>query len=500
MTPEGAWQLTIPDLVEENAARFGARTALVGERVDERITFAELPPRMRRLAAALSAAGVGRGDCVASLGMNSCDVFEALLATAALGACLAPLNWRQTDEELVWALGHARPAFTLYDPEWAHLVSGPSAAYDGLDALRADAPDAAPAGPVDEDDAALRLFTAAFTGRPRAADLSQRALLSISLQQIVAHSVSHDEVLLNSGPMFHVGDWVFALPVFHMGGTNVIARKYDAAQAAELIERERITWAYLVPPMGSQLLDAAERDGRDISSLRKGVAFEDRDRWYARTSATPETHVMPYGQTEVSGLATYQVSLEGGPPTHGLTLPLVRAAIVDVDGREVQIGEVGEIVLRGPTVMLGYVGDEHATAERFRDGWYRTSDLGRRAEDGSVQFVGPIAEIIKTGAENVYPAEVEAALRRHPDVADVCVIGVPDETWGAAVKAVVVAAEGTAVELDGLAAFCREQIASYKKPRHLVVVDELPRSGPVVDRARVHELYGASAGDPQLQT
>jgi acyl-CoA synthetase (AMP-forming)/AMP-acid ligase II len=490
MSVQRAAQLTIPDLVAERAASFGDRVALVGEQPQERLTFAQTADRMWQLAAALRRAGVRRGDCVASLGMNSASAFEALLATSAVGAVFASLNWRQTDDELAVALEVANPAFTLFDEEWAHLVDGPGHAYRELDGLRAGAAGDEPRDDSDEDDAALRLFTAAFDGRPRAADLSHRALLSITAQQIAAHSIDHEQVLLNSGPMFHVGGWIFALPVFAMGGTTVFPRKWEAEQAAEIVERERVTWAYLVPPMGSQLLDAAERDDRDLSSLRKGVAFEDRERWYARTSAHEETHVMPYGQTEVAGLATYQVSLAGGPPTHGLTLPLVRAAIVDVDGQEVADGEVGEIALRGPTVMLGYAGAADATAERFRDGWYRTSDLGRRAPDGSIQFVGPIAEIIKTGAENVYPAEVEVALRSHPAIKDVCVIGVPDDAWGSAVKAVLVTADGATIDLEQVQAHCRARIASYKKPRHLAVVDELPRSGPFVDRERVRELHG----------
>ena len=483
-------QMTIPDLVEENARRYQGKAALVGEADGESTGFSDLPERMYRLAGGLRAAGVRRGDCVASVGMNSCALFEALLATAALGAVLAPLNWRQTDDELRAALGLAEARFTLYDAEWAHVASGPCASLQTLGELRTGLPIDPEALEIDEDDAALRLMTAAFTGRPHAADLSQRALLSVSVQQIIAHQVRHDEVFLNSGPMFHVGDWVFALPVFQMGGANVIPRKYQADQAAMLVEREGVTWAYLVPPMGRQLIDAAQTAGRSLTTIHKGVALEDAERWFAHTSARPEKVVMPYGQTEVSGLASFQVSRPGGPEQFGTTLPLVRAAILDPAGDEVPRGEVGQIGLRGPTVMLGYADDEVATRERFSRGWYLTGDLGKRLEDGAVQFVGPMTEIIKSGAENIYPAEVEAALRRHASVADVCVIGIPDKTWGASVKAIIVAKDGQQIDPAELVAFCKSQISSYKKPREVLLVDELPRSGPVLDRHKIHERFG----------
>src|ERR1700761_1527369 len=181
-----AHQMTIPDIVEENARRFADKTAFVGESVEQRTTFSELPGRMCALAAGLRAAGVRRNDCVASLGMNSVAVFEAFLATSALGAVLAPLNWRQTDEELRRSLRTAKASFTLFDPEWAHLVDGPGCAYGALDELRSAGPDRG-AIEAQECDPALRLLTAAFTGEPHAADLSQRALLSISVQQIIVH-------------------------------------------------------------------------------------------------------------------------------------------------------------------------------------------------------------------------------------------------------------------------------------------------------------------------
>jgi long-chain acyl-CoA synthetase len=486
-----AHQMTIPDLVEENARRFADRTALVGESAEQRITFSELPGRMCALAAGLRAAGVRRGNCVASLGMNSVAVFEAFLATSALGAVFAPLNWRQTDEELQRYLRTAQASFTLFDPEWAHLAEGPGHAYEALSELRSPEADGAVVE-AQEGDPALRLLTAAFTGAPHAADLSQRGLLSISVQQIIVHQIRHDEVFLNSGPMFHVGDWIFALPVFQMGGVNVIPRKYDPDQAAEIVAREGVTWAYLVPPMGGQLLDAAEAAGHSLTTIRKGVAVDDRDRWYEKTSATPQADVMPYGQTEVCGLATYQVSHPGGSADFGMTLPLVRAAILDPAGNEVPPGETGQIALRGPTVMIGYADDAEATRARFQNGWYLTGDLGRRRPDGGVQFVGPMNEIIKSGAENIYPAEVEAALSRHDSVAGVCVIGVPDETWGASVRAIVVARDGAEIEAGELIAFCREQIASYKKPREVVVVDELPRQGYAIDRRAVHQRWGGT--------
>ena len=196
-----------------------------------------------------------------------------------------------------------------------------------------------------------------------------------------------------------------------------------------------------------------------------------------------------YGQTEVSGLVTSNLLALGAAGSHGLTSPVAQLRIVGPDGGDVAPGEVGEIAVRGPVVQLAYAGG--APEGSTLPGWRLCNDLGRREADGSITFVGPKTELIKSAAENIYPTEVENTLRSHPAVKDVCVIGVPDPTWGQSVKAVVQPADGAAPSADELIAWCRERIASYKKPRMVDFVEQLPRTGiGFVDREAVKAAHG----------
>jgi long-chain acyl-CoA synthetase len=480
--------MTLADLVDENSRRYGDRTAFVGENAGERLTFRQVADYSARLAGALAGRGVGRGDVIMCISMNDIGVFQLFFAVARLGARLLPVNWRQSNDEIRFVLEDAAPSAVFYDADWQEIAAEDWVPLKDLGGLLSASPPLM--DNADEDDPVLQLYTAAFEGKPRAALLSHRALLAISVQQIAQFRVGHDDVFLNSGPLFHVGDWIHALPVFHMGGTNVVPRKFSARTCAELIQREGVTWAYLVPPMGRELLDASA--DLDLSSIRRGIAPEDADRWFSRTAAARQPALVPYGQTEVTGIATYMTPAPGAPADGAHSLPLACIRLVTPAGEDVDPGGVGEIIVRGPTVMVGYARDAEENRRRFRDGWFHTSDLGRRHADGTISFVGPMREIIKSGAENIYPEEVEIALLKHPGIADVCVIGMPDEKWQNSVKAVVVPAGEGDLTAGEVIEFCRAQIASYKKPRHVEFVAELPKRGRSTDRERVHELYGTS--------
>ena len=201
-------------------------------------------------------------------------------------------------------------------------------------------------------------------------------------------------------------------------------------------------------------------------------------------------HPGGYGQTEVVGMLTFAALGAGALGGHGRTSPLLQVRIVDPDDREVAPGETGEITCRGPLVMNGYWNRPDETARRFRNGWHHTNDLGRREADGSLTFVGPKTRLIKSAAENIYPAEVEGAIRSHPDVADCAVIGVPDRKWTQSVTAIVVAREGATIAADDVIGYCRDRIASYKKPRHVEFVDAIPRQGFAVDYDALDARFG----------
>jgi long-chain acyl-CoA synthetase len=280
------------------------------------------------------------------------------------------------------------------------------------------------------------------------------------------------------------------LATFLWGGTNVFTPRVDAEELCRLVEGERCTGAFVVGPTMQQMVEA-NRDGRfDLRSLR---AFRGAPEWNAMTGPDPSAwgrRPGGYGQTEVMGLLTLSALGEGASGSHGRPIPLVQVRIVDPEGREVAAGEVGEIVSRGPTVMNGYHARPELDAAKQAGGWHHTGDLGRREADGSLTFIGPRTRLIKSAAENIYPVEVERCIARHPAVAACAVIGVPDPVWTQSVKAIVVLKPDASASAEEIVEHCRAHIASYKKPRSVEFVEELPRKGLVVDYAALDARFG----------
>jgi acyl-CoA synthetase (AMP-forming)/AMP-acid ligase II len=475
---------TLGDMVRENARSLPDVEALVCGTT--RLTYRRLDERVDRTAGLLAGSGVRAGDRVAYLGHGCHRAVEVILACAKLGAVAAPLNWRLSTVELDGVVRQLAP----------RVVVAPSTVdFDGAividDASLAGAP-VPEMSTVDEDAPVLELFTAAFTGRPRGVLLTHRGILTQNLVLAALREVAGPgEVYLASGPMFHVGALLRLFALLHLGGRTVIIPRVEPDAVCRAIATERCTSAFLFTPTIGELV-AHNASGRyDLSSLRTvpGLPPEPaRAAWYAMTSCEPPTDggVTGYGQTETYGMVTFT----GRPPTgtgpFGRPSPMVVVRIVDEHGTEVPDGEPGEIVVRGPQVMLGYDGEPPDP-----DGWHHTNDLGRREPDGSIAFLGPRQDLIKTGMENVYPAEVESVLRAHPAVRDACVIGVPDPVWGQSVRAVVQPVPGRRVASEELVDFVRTRIAGYKKPRSVILVEDLPRTGPAIDRDEVKRLWSA---------
>jgi acyl-CoA synthetase (AMP-forming)/AMP-acid ligase II len=435
------------------------------------------------------------------LAQGSFRVQELLVACARLGAALCPANWRSTPEELAFVLDDLDPAVVV----WQHEEVGEAAqaarglatgqptwiAHDdgGYEALAAGAEPVDADPEVDAADPLLFVYTAAFAGRPNAAMLSHRALIAQGLLLADYTEVGPDDAYLCSGPLFHIGTFMFALATLVTGGVNVFVRRNDGEAICRAIQDEGCTGGYLVGPMVDGVVEA-NRDGRyDLSSFRGhrgNPAFDamvrpDRSRWGRRAGG--------YGQTELVGMATFTLLAPDGVGAHGRPSPLVAVRVVDPDGEDVPVGATGELVARGVTVMDGYWNRPEENARRQVGGWHHTGDLGRYEADGTITFIGPAARMLKTGAENVYPAEVEVCLRSHPQVADAAVIGVPDSTWVQHVVAVVVASGE--VSEEAVVEHCRAHLASYKKPRRVEFVDALPRlpAGPV-DYDALDERFG----------
>ena len=507
--------MTFGDLVSEHRRSRPARLAVVDG--DVRLTYVELDDRVNQLANGLVAAGVAPGDRLAWIGQNSFRLLELLLAGAKIGAIVCPVNWRSTVAELMFILGDLDPAIVVWQehdlgdtalaaraaaaaagvaPRASWLQHDGDSAYEALVAASsADEPEVE----VHGDDPLLAMYTAAFEGTPNAALLSHDALIVQNLVIGRMQDITDETVFLNSGPLFHIATFMSTNATLHHGGTNVFVRRVDPEEMCEVIAAERITHAVIMGPTLGAIIECNAAGTHDLTSLwptgdpsanRSTIVTPDSAPWRHRPGG--------YGQTEVIGLATFLALGSAPEGKAGRASPAVMVRIVDDDGRELGPGEVGEIVVRGPAVMNGYFNRPELNAERSRGGWHHTNDLGRREVDGSLTFIGPRTALIKSAAENIYPAEVEACIASHPAVREVCVIGVPDAKWTQRVKAVIVVRDAMAVTDDELIEHCRARLASYKKPSIIERTAALPRTQVgFIDRRAVDAAFGGG-GYPGL--
>ncbi len=496
--------LTLADLLAEHARSRPDRPSLVCGA--SRYTYAETAARVAALAGSLRSAGVGPGDRVLWLGQNCHRVVECLFACAVLDAVVCPANWRQSADELCTLLDDARAKVVIWQEEeigpvvaearargdrperWVRHDAEPDDP-DGYEALVAAGQPVA-ADPPSPADAVLMLYTGAFGGTPNGSLLSHRAVLSQGAMVAMVQAVTEDTVYLNSGPMFHMATLMTTFATLVMGGTNVMTRRVDAEELCRIIDAERCNYGFVMGPTASQILEV-NADGRyDLSSLR---TFGGNQRWNAMVQVDQSPwgrHPAGYGQTEVTGMLTFNALGIGSAGSSGRPSPLVQVRVVTPDGDDVPPGETGEIVARGPIVHNGYHDRGELNALRFRDGWWHTGDLGRRESDGSLTFVAPLTRIVKSAAENIYPAEVEGCLVKHPAVREAAIIGVPDPKWTQRVVAVVVLEDGASATPGELIEHCRSLIASYKKPSAVEFVDALPKKGWAVDYDALDEQFG----------
>ncbi|WP_037603421.1 acyl-CoA synthetase [Streptacidiphilus rugosus] len=466
------------------------RTALVHD--GRRISYAELNERATRLAHALRAAGVRCGDRVAYLGPNHPAFLEALFATGMLGAVFVPLNTRLAAPEIDHQLHDSGARALLHAPGCADLV-GPAAppftVEVGPDCRRllAAAPSTVIDEPVRQDDTCLIMYTSGTTGRPKGAVLTHGNLTWNALNVLVDVDLLADDVALVSAPLFHTaGLNMLALPVLLKGGSCVLVESFDPAGTLELIARERISFMFGVPTMFDLMARRPEWGEADLSSLRlltcggapvptalidaylrRGLVFL---QGYGMTEAAPGTLFLD---------AEHAVSKAGSA---GVPHFFTDVRVQRPDGHAADVGEVGEILVRGPNVGPGYWGLPEESAAAFTDGWFRSGDAARVDADGYVTVADRIKDMYISGGENVYPAEVENALLALPGVAECAVVGVPDEKWGEVGRAHVVPEPGADLDPERLLADLAGSLARYKLPRTVVVTAALPRtaSGKII--------------------
>ncbi|WP_375488097.1 AMP-binding protein, partial [uncultured Mycobacterium sp.] len=429
--------VTLSDICSEHRRRYPDRLAVIDGA--KRYTWPQLDERVNRAARVLAERGVARGERVLWLAQTSSRFLELMLACARLGAMICPANWRQSAEEFAFVINDFSPKVIVWQDEeigervheardrvsssaaWIQHDSDQAGSYEDLLAAASTKPVSAN---VDPHDALLVIYTAAHSGRPAGSMLSHRNLIAMALQTGKITDADENCIFVNSGPLFHIGNFQFeSLPVFVMGGTNVYIRRVEEEELLRLIAAEKVTSAFLMPPTILKMKELNTSAGLDISSLRAGAFAPlwgdalppDTTRW--------GSHSGGFGQTEVTGLSVLNGYGGKGVGNSGRPGPLCQVRIVDPDGVEVPDGSTGEIVIRGDTVHLGYWNRPGVNARRMRDGWWHTTDAGRRETDGTITFLGTLTRMIKSAAENIYPPEVESCLASHPAVKQAAVIG-----------------------------------------------------------------------------
>jgi acyl-CoA synthetase (AMP-forming)/AMP-acid ligase II len=511
---ERSRRTVLPEILSRNARRYPDKTALVFE--DQARSFAALDERSNRLAGALAERGVTRGGNVALLLHNRIEVVEAWFGCQKLRATPMPLNFRVAQPELEYILensdavaiisdeplaGIAAAARRTLDAVCAHLGVGdpPDGAEDYEAALAAASPEQ-PASAACEDDIAFLMYTSGTTGRPKGAMLSQQNLVANTVNWIHEIGAHHEDVWLSGLPLFHIGGVNGILPFLYLGTTAVITRStgFDAGESVRLLERHSVTMCYFVLTQWLDICRHPEREHVDTGRLRRalwGASPAPRSKLELLVTTFPAVEIVnAFGQTEMSSNTTF---LRGGDAVRkmgsiGKPAINVEVRVVDDDGNDVARGEVGEIVYRGPTVMQGYYGDAAATEEAFAGGWFHSGDLVYADDDGFLFVVDRKKDMIISGGENIYPAEVERVLEEHPDVNEAAVVAVKHPRWVETPVAVVVASAGSEPSEPELIEHCKRRLASYKKPSAVVVVNELPRNaaGKVLKR-ELRERYGA---------
>ena len=472
------------------------------------LTYGELNARAGKVAGLLVAAGVKPGDRVAWLGRSRETFFEIFFGAAAARACLAPINSRLAIPEIAFILQDSGANLLFVTPDFFAAaravvaqvnrpirligVGGEAEGIESYEVLRDAATVSSLPAPTAADDV-LQLYTSGTTGLPKGVRLNNTnyaAFLDLRTK-VEGFNYGPDDTVLIVLPLFHVAGTNISFAGLAPGGRVVIAPEFSPAEVLRLIETERVAHVFLVPAMINMLLQAPEIATTDLSSL-KTVAYGASPISEAVLANAKATFgcgfIQFYGMTESTGAGTFLA-----PEAHrgdllrscGKAWPKMAVRILDDHGNEATVGEIGEIAIQGGMVMAGYWNRPEATAEAVTpDGWLKTGDAGYRDAEGYIFVHDRVKDMIVSGGENIYPAEVENAILGCPGVADAAVIGVPDERWGEAVKAVVVAHADGAPDPEAVIAWARERIAGYKAPKSVDFIDALPRnaSGKVLRR------------------
>ncbi|MCL5264957.1 MAG: AMP-binding protein [Chloroflexi bacterium] len=511
----------IADIVARNAALSGHpdKTAVIaaGKDGEHQLSYGQLNRRVNRLAHALLEAGVRQGDRVFVLMPNRIETLETILACVKIGAIYTPANFRLASQEIRFLVDDTEPAILVFDSDYGQKVGeilagrdrplrlvevgasafGAAKPYDGL--VR-DMPEAEPGTATAPEDVAMILFTAGTSGRPKGVKLTHRSTFFACLSNGISASLTRDDVYLGAPPMFHSGGLTcFQLYMLMIGGAIVLQTAWTARGALELIKKHRVTYHFGI---ATQLKMMTQVDGWEdyVGSLRvvngggepqpaelKG-AFVDRGITYISGYGLTETGATGFNwpaRSKDDLILTKPAECMGKPPA------FVEARLVDRNAVELGQGEVGEIVIRRePTGAAGYWNRPEDEAQKFRGDWIFTGDLGMVDEDGYFYVLGRSDDMIISGGENIYPAEIERVIFAHPKVANAVVVRGRHPTWGQTPKAIITPKAGENLTEQEIVEHVTNHLAPFKRPRKLLIVDSLPTAETgKIDRRKIRELY-----------
>jgi acyl-CoA synthetase (AMP-forming)/AMP-acid ligase II len=486
------------DIARLNARRYPDKNALIMD--DKQLTFKQLNDMANRLAHGLISQGVAPGDRVALLAENCLEFVIANYAVAKCGAILVPVNFRYKKAELLYVVNDSEPCVLLHGPEFPALLDESRGDFESsvrLVAISGESLDSGltmeglmdgrsakdPTIVVDPHTPAVIMYTSGTTGVPKGVRFSHNAYFHLYSALVIEGDMTSNEMAMVGMPLFHNGGLNAQLqPTLMMGNTAVImSRGFDPDRILDAVARYRITMVLWVPTQLAMLVHHPDKGKYEVSSLQKI--------WYGSSPVTPDILTASqqlfdagfyqwFGQTETGMLSVLR------PEDHqershctGREMFNAEIRIVDEQGAEVPVGDVGEIIsIQNPLGMLGYHKKEKATAETIRNGWIHSGDLARVEQDGYFTIAGRSKDMIVSGAENIYPTEIEDVISDHPQVREVAVIGIPDEIWGESVCAMLVPQKNHDLTETGVIEYCAARLSGYKKPKKVVFMNGLPKN------------------------
>jgi acyl-CoA synthetase (AMP-forming)/AMP-acid ligase II len=499
----GLRNYTVYSAIKRSALLYGEKIALLSDK--QTIRYHEFLAKVDRLACGLLKTGLERGDRVAVLAQNCLEYVYLYGAAAKVGAIMVPINWRLKDAEIEYILSDSDPKFVFVGQDFEDLITrilaraGCKQSYYSMENVSEKFHSIAALLKNDgicseietnSDDEYVIIYTAAIQGRPRGAAISHRNILLFNMQSMYCWTLTPEDTHILLMPLYHNFGLTFTLMLVHAGGLNIIIPKFDVDVALKYIHEGRVTIFGGFPPMLDSLLERAQAVKADLSSLRVVVGIDPPETVRKLQALSKAVYWTGYAQTETTGFIALAPYFDK-PGSAGLPGLVTEIQIMDEFGRIVEKGKVGEIVVRGPMVFKGYRNLERDNENVFRYGWHHTGDIGR-LDEGRLWYMGrtPSKELIKSGGENVYPAEVERVILEHPLVREVVVIGIPDLQWGEVIKAVCVLKEEETLTEEELIQFVGDRIARYKRPKRIVFVLGLPkREDGLVDREKIKAIH-----------